>query len=41
VGNPLRLLAQEIDFVDPVTGRRRSFASERKLSFPVGPDPEV
>jgi len=41
VGNPLRLLAQEIDFVDPVTGRRRSFASERKLNFPVGTDPEV
>ena len=33
-GNPLRLLAQEIAFDDPITGGRRSFASGLHLHFP-------
>jgi tRNA pseudouridine32 synthase/23S rRNA pseudouridine746 synthase len=28
---PLRLLAQRLEFVDPVTGERREFVSERSL----------
>ena len=32
--NPLRLLAQRIEFVDPVTGQARCFASQRTLDFP-------
>ncbi len=35
-GNPLRLLAQALDFVDPVTGRARRFTSQRTLRFPSG-----
>lgn len=34
--NPLRLLAQRIEFVDPVTGQLRGFASARRLDA-VGP----
>jgi tRNA pseudouridine32 synthase/23S rRNA pseudouridine746 synthase len=29
---PLRLLAQRIEFIDPVTGLRRCFASRRTLA---------
>ena len=32
--NPLRLLAQSIGFVDPVTGQARHFESRRRLAFP-------
>ena len=32
--NPLRLLAQRIEFVDPVTGQWRCFKSQRTLAFP-------
>ena len=32
--NPLRLLAQSIGFVDPVTGQSRCFESRRTLAFP-------
>ncbi|GAC1604990.1 MAG: RluA family pseudouridine synthase [Ramlibacter sp.] len=35
VGNPLRLLAQEIAFRDPVTGEDRAFASRLRLHFPA------
>ena len=31
--SPLQLLAKQIDFTDPVSGRLRSFVSERKLSW--------
>jgi len=30
---PLRLLAREIAFVDPIDGRTRRFASTRRLSL--------
>jgi tRNA pseudouridine32 synthase/23S rRNA pseudouridine746 synthase len=30
---PLRLLAQRIDFTDPVTGLRREFVSHRELDL--------
>ncbi|MGH3555737.1 MAG: pseudouridine synthase, partial [Mycobacterium sp.] len=32
---PLRLLAQRIDFEDPVSGARREFVSRRQLSDPL------
>jgi tRNA pseudouridine32 synthase/23S rRNA pseudouridine746 synthase len=32
--NPLRLLAQEIAFTDPVTGQTRTFQSQRALDWP-------
>jgi len=32
--NPLRLLAQEIAFTDPVTGEARAFQSQRALDWP-------
>jgi tRNA pseudouridine32 synthase/23S rRNA pseudouridine746 synthase len=32
--NPLRLLAKEISFTDPVTGAARHFESARQLAFP-------
>ncbi|MEO7642196.1 MAG: pseudouridine synthase, partial [Ramlibacter sp.] len=35
-GNPLRLLAQGLAFVDPVTGQDRRFTSVRTLQFPPG-----
>jgi tRNA pseudouridine32 synthase/23S rRNA pseudouridine746 synthase len=34
IGNPLRLLAESIEFRDPVTGGGRSFASRQQLHFP-------
>ena len=37
--NPLQLLAQSIEFTDPVTGRPRQFTSERRLTFPPEPAP--
>lgn len=37
--NPLRLLAQRIEFVDPVTGQPRCFDSQRTLAFPGLPPP--
>ncbi len=37
--NPLQLLAQSIEFTDPVTGRLRQFTSERRLTFPPEPAP--
>ena len=37
--NPLRLLAQSIEIVDPVTGQLRHFESQRTLAFPVEPSP--
>ncbi len=33
--NPLRLLAQGIDFTDPVTGEHRHFGSKRVLAWPA------
>lgn len=33
--NPLRLLAREIEFVDPVDGCRRCYQSERQLDWPA------
>ena len=33
--NPLRLLAQGIDFTDPVTGEHRRFGSKRVLAWPA------
>ena len=33
--NPLRLLAQAIAFVDPITGQPRRFESLRRLDFPL------
>ena len=35
VDNPLRLLAESIVFVDPLTGEKRSFASRLQLHFPA------
>lgn len=35
IDNPLRLLAENIAFVDPVTGEKRSFASRLQLHFPA------
>jgi len=32
--NPLRLLAEQIAFRDPITGQERAFASRRQLDFP-------
>jgi tRNA pseudouridine32 synthase / 23S rRNA pseudouridine746 synthase len=32
--NPLRLLARELAFIDPVTGQKRLFRSERELDWP-------
>ncbi|MGI9275757.1 MAG: pseudouridine synthase [Endozoicomonas sp.] len=31
--SPLQLLAKQVDFADPVSGRNRSFVSERKLNW--------
>jgi len=36
--NPLRLLAQQIEFLDPVTGQVRRFESQRRLDFPLPAD---
>lgn len=36
IGNPLRLLAEQIAFRDPVTGEDRSFSSRQRLHFPPG-----
>lgn len=36
VGNPLRLLAENIAFRDPLTGGARSFSSRQQLHFPQG-----
>jgi tRNA pseudouridine32 synthase/23S rRNA pseudouridine746 synthase len=33
--DPLRLLAQQIEFSDPVTGQMRLFQSGRALAFPA------
>jgi tRNA pseudouridine32 synthase/23S rRNA pseudouridine746 synthase len=38
-GNPLRLLAESIAFVDPVTAQERSFASRLQLHFPIADGP--
>ena len=32
--NPLRLLAESIAFIDPISGQDRHFASNRQLHFP-------
>jgi tRNA pseudouridine32 synthase / 23S rRNA pseudouridine746 synthase len=32
---PLQLLAQSLEFVDPVTGERRCFQSQRRLNWPL------
>ena len=37
--NPLRLLAQQIEFLDPITGQVRRFESQRRLDFPLPADP--
>jgi tRNA pseudouridine32 synthase/23S rRNA pseudouridine746 synthase len=37
--NPLRLLAQHIEFLDPITGQVRRFESQRRLDFPLPADP--
>ncbi|HSW19764.1 MAG TPA: pseudouridine synthase [Ramlibacter sp.] len=37
IDNPLRLLAERIEFRDPVTGEARCFASRQQLRFPVAP----
>ena len=37
--NPLRLLAQQIEFLDPITGQARRFESQRRLDFPLPVDP--
>jgi tRNA pseudouridine32 synthase / 23S rRNA pseudouridine746 synthase len=34
---PLRLLARELAFTDPVSGTRLCFVSNRSLTFPIGP----
>lgn len=34
IANPLRLLAEGISFIDPVTGQERSFFSRQRLHFP-------
>lgn len=39
IDNPLRLLAQQIAFLDPITGETRCFASLRTLQFPHLPQP--
>ena len=33
--HPLRLLAQHLEFTDPLTGQARRFTSERTLAFPL------
>lgn len=35
-GDPLRLLARELEFTDPVSGKRRCFRSSQRLSYPAG-----
>ena len=35
--NPLRLLAESIAFIDPISGEHRHFASHRQLHFPTAP----
>ncbi len=37
--NPLRLLAQQIEFLDPITGQVRRFESQRRLDFPLPAEP--
>ena len=37
--NPLQLLAQRVEFVDPVSGQARRFESQRQLKFPQPTSP--
>jgi tRNA pseudouridine32 synthase/23S rRNA pseudouridine746 synthase len=32
-GNPLRLLAKRLNFIDPMQGQTRQFESQRSLAF--------